>query len=183
VTSLTKLGGMDRIGALAARNTRRIRVTDADATTVLFGLPGVRVERVEGHAGGIRVVDVVTNEPTAAACPSCGVVSTSVKDYVVTSPKDIPYCEERIVVRWNKIRWRCREDYWERGSFTEVIAQVPARARSTLRLRQQMAKAVGDAARPVAEVAQSSPRPQRPPPRQTPPRPPRSELASRLPPV
>ena len=115
----------------------------SDATTVLFGLPGVRVERVERHGDGTRVVDVVTNEPTAAACPSCGVVSTSVKDRVVTSPKDIPYGEGRIVVRWNKVRWRCREDYCQRGSFTEAIAQVPARARSTLRLHQQMAKASG----------------------------------------
>ncbi|MBV8347332.1 MAG: ISL3 family transposase [Mycolicibacterium sp.] len=127
----------------------------SDATTVLFGLPGVRVERVERRADGARVVDVVTADPTAAACPSCGVVSTSVKGRVVTSPKDIPYGEDHIVVHWNKVRWRCREDYCERGSFTEAITQVPARARSTLRLRQQMAKAVGDAARSVAEVAQA----------------------------
>jgi transposase len=125
----------------------------ADSTTVLFGLPGVRVERVEHHADGSRVVDVVTNEPTAAACPSCGVVSTSVKEYAVTSPKNIPYGEGRIMLRWNKVRWRCRENYCERGSFTEAITQVPARARNTLRPRQQMAKAVGDVARSVAEVA------------------------------
>jgi transposase len=115
----------------------------------------VRVERVERRADGTRVVDVITDEPMAAACPSCGVVSTSVKDRVVTSPKDIPYGEDLIVVRWNKVRWRCREDYCQRGSFTEAIAEVGARARSTLRLRQQMAKAVGDAARSVTEVAQS----------------------------
>jgi len=47
----------------------------------------------------------VTDDPTAAACPSCGVVSTSVKGRVVTSPKDIPYGEGRIVVRWHKVRW------------------------------------------------------------------------------
>jgi transposase len=127
----------------------------SDATTVLFGLPGVRVVRVERHGDGTRVVDVVTDEPSAAACPSCGVVSMSVKDHVVTSPKDIPYGEGRIIVRWNKVRWRCREDYCLQGSFTEAIAQVPARARSTLRLREQMAKAIGDAARSVAEVAQA----------------------------
>jgi transposase len=127
----------------------------SDATTVLFGLPGVRVERVERRADGTRVVDVVTDDPTAAACPSCGVVSTSVKGRVVTSPKDIPYGEGRIVVRWHKVRWRCREDHCQRGSFTEAITEVPARARSTLRLRVQMAQAVGDAARSVAEVAQA----------------------------
>lgn len=123
----------------------------SDATTVLFGLPGVRVERVERCVDGTQVVDVLTDEP-AAACPSCGVVSTSVKGRVVTSPKDIPYGEGRIVVRWNKVRWRCREGYCERGSFTEAITQVRARARCTLRLRQQMAQAVGDAARSVTEV-------------------------------
>jgi transposase len=83
------------------------------------------------------------------------VLSTSAKEYAVTSPKDIPYGEDRIVVRWNKVRWRCREDCCERKSFTEAIAQVPARARSTVRLRVQMAKAVGEAARSVAEVAQA----------------------------
>ncbi len=125
----------------------------SDATTVLFGLPGVRVKRVERRADGTRLVEVITEEATAAACPSCGVVSTSIKERVITSPCDIPYGEDRLVVQWKKIRWRCREDYCERKSFTEVIAQLPARARSTLRLRVQMAKAIGEAARSVAEVA------------------------------
>ena len=124
-----------------------------DGTTLLFGLPGVRVERVERVPDGARVVHVVTDEPTAAACPACGVVSTSVKGRVTTSPKDIPYGQDRIAVRWNKIRWRCREDYCERASFTEAIAQVPARARTTGRLRAQIGAAIGDAARSVTEVA------------------------------
>ena len=97
----------------------------SDGTTLLFGLPGVRVERVERRAKGIRVVHVVTADEAAAACPGCGVVSTSVKEQVRTSPKDIPYGHEDIVVHWHKIRWRCREDYCERSSFTEAIAQVP----------------------------------------------------------
>ena len=125
----------------------------SDGTTLLFGLPGVQVERVERLADGTRVVQVATAEQTAAACPSCGVVSTSVKARVSTSPRDIPYGEERIIVRWNKTRWRCREDYWERSSFTEAIAQVPARARTTTRLRSQVGAAIGAAARSVAEVA------------------------------
>ena len=124
-----------------------------DGTTLLFGLPGVRVERVERVPDGARVVHVVTDEPTAAACPACGVVSTSVKGRVSTSPKDIPYGQGRIIVYWNKTRWRCREDYCERASFTEAVAQVPARARTTTRLRTQIGVAIGDAARSVAEVA------------------------------
>ncbi len=124
-----------------------------DGTTLLFGLPGLRVERVERLPDGARVVHAVTAEPAAAACPSCGVVSTSVKARAVTSPRDIPYGEDRIELRWNKTRWRCREDYCERGSFTEAIVQVPARARTTGRLRTAIGAAIGEAARAVAEVA------------------------------
>jgi transposase len=120
---------------------------------LLFGLPGVRVERVERLADGTRVVHVTTAEEAAAACPSCGVVSTSVKARVSTSPRDIPYGQDRIMVRWAKTRWRCREDHCERSSFTEAIAQVPARARTTSRLRTQIGAAIGDAGRAVAEVA------------------------------
>jgi transposase len=101
------------------------------------------------------VVHVVTAEETAAACPSCGVLSTSVKARVITSPKDIPYGLGRILVRWHKTRWRCREDYCDRGSFAEAIAQVPARSRTTVRLRTAIGAAIGDAARSVSEVAES----------------------------
>jgi transposase len=127
----------------------------SDGTTLLFGLPGVRVERVERCADGTRVVHVVTAEETAAACPSCGVLSTSVKARVITSPKDIPYGLGRILVRWHKTRWRCREDYCDRASFAEAIAQVPARSRTTVRLRTAIGAAIGDAARSVSEVADS----------------------------
>ena len=98
---------------------------------------------------------MVTAEETAAACPSCGVLSTSVKARVITSPKDIPYGLGRILVRWHKTRWRCREDYCDRGSFAEAIAQVPARSRTTVRLRTAIGAAIGDAARSVSEVADS----------------------------
>ena len=124
-----------------------------DGTTLLFGLPGVQVERVERLADGTRVVCAITAEETAAACPSCGVLSSSRKGRTATSPKDIPYGEDRIVLQWNKTRWRCREGYCERGSFTEAIPQVPARARTTRRLRTQIGAAIGDAARSVTEVA------------------------------
>ena len=117
----------------------------SDGTTLLFGLPGVRVERVERLADGTRVVQVATADETAVACPSCGVVSTSVKARVTTAPRDIPYGQDRIVVRWHKTRWRCREDYCDRGSFTEAITQIPARARTTTRLRTQIGAAIGAA--------------------------------------
>ena len=127
----------------------------SDGTTLLFGLPGVQVERVERLADGTRVVHVVTADETATACPGCGVVSSSAKEHVTTSPKDIPYGQGDIVVRWHKTRWRCGEDYCKKSSFTEAIAQVPPRARTTTRLRTQIGAAVGDAARAVAEVAEA----------------------------
>src|SRR5260370_35058643 len=80
----------------------------SDGTTLLFGLPGVRVERVERCADGTRVGHVVTAEETAAACPSCGGLSTSVKARVITSPKDFPSGRGRILRRWHKTRWRAR---------------------------------------------------------------------------
>ena len=39
----------------------------SDGTTLLFGLPGVRVERVERLADGTRLVDVVTTEEAIVA--------------------------------------------------------------------------------------------------------------------
>jgi len=66
-----------------------------ESTTVLFGLPGVKVTSVFAQSDGSRVVEVVTDEDTAAACPACGVLSTSVKARLRTTPKDIPYGENR----------------------------------------------------------------------------------------
>ena len=124
-----------------------------DATTLLFGLPGLRVITVTQELDGTRIVDAATDDPAAAACPDCGLVSTSRKENTVTTPQDIPYGVDRIILRWNKSRWRCLTADCERNTFTEVIGQVPARARTTGRLRQQIGSAIGDAARSVAEVA------------------------------
>jgi transposase len=99
------------------------------------------------------MVHVVTADAGAATCPSCGVVSRSVKERTATSPKDIPYGEDGILVRWCKTRWRCRQASCGVGSFTESIPEVPPRARTTRRLCAQIGSAIGDAARSVSEVA------------------------------
>lgn len=125
-----------------------------DDTSVLFGLPGVRVARVDLDGDGGRVVHVETAENTSApGCPTCGVVSTSVKGLVTTAPRDLPYGQAPIAVLWHKTRWRCREPTCARLSFTESIEQVPARSRTTGRLRTAMGAAIGEAARSVSEVA------------------------------
>jgi len=125
----------------------------SNSTTLLFGLAGVRVERVVLLPGGAREVHVQTASGAAAGCPSCGVISASVKGWVTTTPRDIPYGEGPIAVVWHKRRWRCRELLCARRSFTETIGELPAGARTTRRLRSAIAAAVGDANRAVSEVA------------------------------
>lgn len=121
----------------------------SDATTVLFGLPGARVERVERRSDGTRVVDVITDEPTAAACPSCGGgldISEGIRGYL-TERSTLWRRPHHGALEQNSLAMPRR--LLQLGPFTEAITQVPARVRSTLRLRRPMAKAIGDAARSV----------------------------------
>lgn len=111
---------------------------------MLLGLAGLAVARVELEAVGARVAHVVTVDESAAACPGCGVFSSSVKGWVSTRPRDIPYGEAPIRLRWRKRRWRCRERECARGSFTESLPAVPARARVTTRLRAECGAGVAE---------------------------------------
>jgi hypothetical protein len=54
----------------------------------LLDLGGLSVDRVASDAFGGRVVHVVTADETASACPSCGVLSVTLKDRVCTRPRD-----------------------------------------------------------------------------------------------
>jgi transposase len=127
-----------------------------NGTTILFGLPGVAVDRVERGQDErgelVRLVHVVTTASSAAGCPACGVVSTSVKQCRTTRPRDVPYGEEPLEVRWRKRQYRCREDSCPRKAFTESIAEIPARARLTGRLCRQLAGQVASG-RSVSSVA------------------------------
>jgi transposase len=106
-----------------------------NGTTILFGLPGVAVDRVEPAGGGrVRLVHVVTTASSASGCPACGVVSVSVKQYRTTCPRDLPYGEEPLAVRWRKRQYRCREVACARKVFTESIGELPAGARVSGRL-------------------------------------------------
>jgi len=105
--------------------------------TLLLGLAGLAVEQVELDGEGTRVVHVVTDDEAAAGCPSCGVLSTSVKGHAVTRPRDVPFGPDPVHLVWHKRRWRCMEAACPRGSFTESLPTVPARARVTTRLRTE----------------------------------------------
>ncbi len=127
-----------------------------DGTTILFGLPGVAVREVDVAADGTRTVHVLTADPGAAACPVCGVLSTSVRQHRVTRPKDLPYGEAPLAVHWHKTQYRCEQPRCPRKAFTESIPEVPPGARVTGRLRRHAARAVG-AGQSVATVVAGLP--------------------------
>lgn len=134
-----------------------VRLAADDATSDvsrLFDLEGLAVDRVEVDAAGGRVVHVVTSDAAASACPSCGVFSSSAKGRVTTRPRDIPYGTRLLRLVWHKRRWRCVESMCPRGTFTERVAAVPARARLTGRLRSELGHAVAEQRRCVSEAAE-----------------------------
>jgi transposase len=127
-------------------------VDRSDDASCLLGLAGLAVERVVLAPRGVRIVQLVTDDPDAARCPACRVVSTSGKDWVLTRPHDLPCGGGQVAVQWRKRRWRCRTEVCPRASFTEQVAQVPAGMRTTTRLRTALAVAVEDG-RDQSEVA------------------------------
>ncbi|MBN9103224.1 MAG: transposase family protein [Pseudonocardia sp.] len=67
-------------------------------------MEGLAVERVVLTALGTKVVQLVTDDPDAARCPACRVVSTSGKDWVLTRPHDLPCGGGQVAVQWRKRR-------------------------------------------------------------------------------
>jgi transposase len=127
-------------------------VDRSDDASCLLGLEGLAVERVVLTVLGVKIVQLVTDDPEAARCPVCGSLSTSGKDWVLTRPRDLPCGGEFALVQWRKRRWRCRAAGCARQSFTEQVGQVPAGMRTTTRLRTALAVAVENG-RDQAEVA------------------------------
>ncbi|MEU6341936.1 helix-turn-helix domain-containing protein [Streptomyces sp. NPDC046977] len=122
-------------------------------TTLLLGLDGVSVVRVESLADGTRRVHLITADEAARACPSCEVVGSQVKGPAVTWPRDLPYGERKWEFFRRKRRWWCREPKCSRKSFTESVAQIPAGARGTTRLRQAAGPRMRDAGSTVVQAA------------------------------
>lgn len=72
----------------------------SDDAMLLFGLAGVRVERVVLLPGGVREVPVQTAGEGGSGCSSCGVLSSSMKGRVVTTPRDIPCWTGSVAMVW-----------------------------------------------------------------------------------
>ncbi|MET7728520.1 ISL3 family transposase [Streptomyces mirabilis] len=122
------------------------------AATRLLGLEGVSVTQVKDNGAGGAVAYVVTAEDSARACPSCGTFSTRLKDYRTTRPRHLPCGGRAVSIRWRKARWYCTEVACGRTSFTEAIAQVPARMRTTGALREAAGAVVCDGGRTVVQA-------------------------------
>lgn len=122
------------------------------AATQLLGLEGMSVVHVADDGDGGSVVHVVTADESARACPCCGAFSRRLKDYRITQPRHLPYGGRSVAIRWRKARWYCTEPQCGRTSFTEQVPQVPARMRTTARLRSEAGAAVCDGGRTVVQA-------------------------------
>lgn len=128
---------------------------DQDSCSLLFGIDGLVVDRVEIDDSGRKSVLCSTDPDLEGWCPSCGERSSSVKAWTFTRPRDIPCGGGDVDVVWFKKRWRCATVWCERGSFTDVLPQLPARARLTGRLRAAVADGASEVGRSIIGVAES----------------------------
>ena len=127
-------------------------VSRRDAASTIFNLPDYRVIDGVDLPGGQRQVAVASTAPPG--CPVCGVISVRVHSRRRQTVRDVP-TGGLVQVVWVKRRWFCDEAACPRGTFSESTVQVPARARSTARLREALVHAVIVSGRAAAETARS----------------------------
>jgi transposase len=121
-----------------------------DAASTIFNLPDYRVIDALELPDGQRQVVVESTPPPG--CPVCGVISVRVHSRRRQVVRDVPMGGP-VQVIWDKRRWFCQEDLCVRGTFSESTVQVPARARSTARLREALVAAVVVSGRAASETA------------------------------
>ena len=108
----------------------------SNCSSLLLGLTDIEVDLVGINADGVRDVRVLT-----------------APGWVVTRPKDVKVGPDIPNLWWCKQKWLCRNTSCVRKQFTESVPQIPPRARFTVRAKAEMAAAVLDGWRSVAEVA------------------------------
>jgi transposase len=123
-----------------------------DAASTIFNLPDYRVIDALELPGGLRRVEVESTVPPG--CPSCGVVAEKVHARRVQVVRDVPV-GGAVQVVWAKRRWVCAEVACARATFWESTVQVPARARSTSRLKDALVGAVIGSGRSARETARA----------------------------
>ena len=126
---------------------------DADAASILFNLPDYRVVSATPASGDQPRQVLIETVTAEGACPSCGVFSARVQARPVQHVKDVPCGGDRLDVLVRKRRYACAEPDCPRRTFTERTDQLPARARVTTRLAEQVIGACRAEPRAVSRVA------------------------------
>ncbi len=126
---------------------------DADAASILFNLPGYRVVSASPALGEEPRKVLVETIEAEGACPTCGVLSSRVQARPTQHVKDVPCGGTHVDVLVRKRRYLCTESACPRRTFTEQTAQLPARARVTTRLAEQVITACRAEPRAVSRVA------------------------------
>lgn len=126
---------------------------DVDAASILFNLPGYRVVWATSAVGEQPRQVLIETVESEGACPTCGVLSSRIQARPVQRVTDVACGGERLDVLVRKRRYACREPLCPRRSFTEETDQLPARARITTRLVEQVISACRSEPRAVSRVA------------------------------
>jgi transposase len=127
----------------------------ADAATILFNLPDYHAISTTITAGHRQVI-IDTHHPPG--CPSCGVIASRRKERRLQRLRDTPVTGP-VKVLWSEYRWYCEEAACDRLSFFESTPQVPRRARSTRRLRDELVDTAIRSGRPSRRQLPASPYP------------------------
>jgi transposase len=101
-----------------------------------------------------EVFVLVETESSVVPCVSCGTRAES-KGRRTSVIRDLEIAGRPSVLVWRKRRWRCVEPDCGAKTWTEQVEGIAPRAVLTDRARAEIARLIGEEARPVAEVARS----------------------------
>ena len=121
-----------------------------DAATTIFNLDDYRVLATQALSFGQRRIHIVST--AESGCPGCGVIGTRRHSGRRQRVRDIPVAGP-VEFIWAKRRLFCDESLCPRKTFSESTIEVPARARTTSRLRSALVRAVIDSGRAATETA------------------------------
>ena len=146
---------MDATGCAGHAQAESRSVQWCPKATLLLGIPGLAVTRVTEDGDGVTEVHAVTHpdlDEQARACPGCGSRGI-IKQRPSTTPRDLPWGQRAIRLKWRKRRLTCKNRKCPVKTFTEWLPAVPRRKRLTARNRAGIGAAVGDDLQSVAAAA------------------------------
>ncbi|WP_239437239.1 transposase family protein [Arthrobacter alpinus] len=121
-----------------------LTLVHSDAATAIFNLDDYRVLDTPVLSFDQRIIHIEST--LGSGCPGCGVIGTRRHSGRQQRVRDIPVAGPVEVV-WAKRLLFCDESLCPRKTFFEATLEVPARARTTSRLRSALVRAVIDSGR------------------------------------